>query len=68
VRRPKSVADVLNELRSIRRKGIVGEGGPYPVKSYTGVWLDRGQAEQQHVSGVRVDVGVVVIMTEERDW
>ena len=30
--------------------------------------VDRGQAEQQHVSGVRVDGGVVVIMTEERDW
>jgi hypothetical protein len=67
-RDPKTVADVLKELRGIRRKGIVGDGGPYPVKPYTGVWVDRGQAEQQHVSGVRIDGGVVVIMTEERDW
>lgn len=65
---PKSVSDVLKELRAVRRKGINGDGGPYPVKSYTGVWVDRGQAQQQHVSGVRVDGGIVVIMTEERDW
>lgn len=67
-REPKSIADVLKELTGTRQKGIVGDGGPYPVKSYTGVWVDRGQAEQQHLSGVRVDDGVVVIMTEERDW
>jgi hypothetical protein len=30
--------------------------------------VDRGQAEQQHLWGVRVDGGVVVIMTEERGW
>lgn len=43
--------------------------GPYTVKSYTGVWVDRGQAaEQQQVPGVRVDGGVAVTMTEERDW
>jgi hypothetical protein len=28
----------------------------------------RGQAEQQHVSGVRVDGDVAVSMTEESDW
>ena len=38
-----------------------------PVKSYTGVRMDRGQAERQHISGVRVD-GDVVVMTEEHDW
>lgn len=65
---PKSVSDVLKELRTIRRKGINGDGGPYPVQPHTSVWVDRGQAEQQHVSGVRVDGGIIVIMTEERDW
>lgn len=67
-RAPVTVAAVLKELRTIKRKGITGDGGPYPVKPHTGVWVDRGQAEQQHVSGVRVDGGVVVIVTGERDW
>lgn len=67
-REPQSVADVLKALRSIRRKGIDGDGGPYPVHAHTGVWVDRGQAQQQHISGVRVDGGIVIIMTEERDW
>jgi hypothetical protein len=65
---PKTVAEILKELRGIRKRGIVGDGGPYPVQPFTGVWVDRGQAEQQHLSGVRVDGGIVVIMTEERDW
>lgn len=52
---PKSVSDVLKELRAVRRKGFNGDGGPYPVQSHTGVWVDPGQAQQQHVSGVRVD-------------
>ena len=42
--------------------------GAVPVMSYTGVRVERGQAEQQHVAGVRVDGSVAVIMTEERDW
>jgi hypothetical protein len=36
--------------------------------SYTGVRVERGHAEQQHVPGVRVDGNAAVIMTEERDW
>ena len=36
--------------------------------SYTGVRDERGQAEQQHVDGVRVDGSVAVTMTQERDW
>ena len=36
--------------------------------SYTGVRVERGHAEQQHVAGVRVDGSAAVIMTEERDW
>lgn len=67
-REPQTVADVLKTLRTIKRKGIQGEGGPYEVQSHTGVWVDRGQANHQHVSGVRVDGGVVVIMTEPREW
>ncbi|HEX9088687.1 MAG TPA: hypothetical protein VF867_14310 [Arthrobacter sp.] len=68
-REPKTVADVLKELRSIRKKGIIGDGGPYEVKPFTGVWIaEYGDCSQQHLSGVRVDGGVVVIMTEERDW
>jgi hypothetical protein len=35
---------------------------------HTGVWADRGQGEQPHASGVRIDGGGAVIMTEERDW
>jgi hypothetical protein len=65
---PQTVADVLKTLRTIKRKGISGEGGPYEVKSHTGVWVDRGQAEHQQVSGVRVQGGVVIIMTEPREW
>ncbi|WP_159824417.1 hypothetical protein [Arthrobacter sp. 9AX] len=34
--------------------GIVGVGVGRTGQSYTGVQVDRGQAEQQHVSGVRV--------------
>jgi hypothetical protein len=67
-REPMTVASVLKELRTLRRKGISGDGGPYEVKPHTGVWVDKGQAEQQHLSGVRVDGGVVVIMTEPREW
>jgi hypothetical protein len=52
----------------VHRNGIVEVGEAVPVKSYTGVWVDRGQAEQQHVSGVRVDGRVAVTITEERDW
>jgi len=36
--------------------------------SYTGVRVERGHAEQEHVAGVRDDGGAAVIMTEERDW
>ncbi|WP_427006750.1 hypothetical protein [Pseudarthrobacter sp. H2] len=40
-----------------------------PVKPYPGVRIaDYGQGSQQNLSGVRVDGGIVVIMTEERDW
>lgn len=67
-REPRTVADVLKDLRTIKRKGINGEGGPYEVKSHTGVWVDRGQATHQHLCGVRVQGGVVVIMTEPREW
>jgi hypothetical protein len=35
---------------------------------HAGVWADRGQGKQPHPSGVRIDGGVVVMMTEERDW
>lgn len=67
-REPQTVDDVLKTLRTIKRKGIQGEGGPYEVKPHTGVWVDRGQAEHQHLSGVRVQGGIVIIMTESRDW
>jgi hypothetical protein len=68
-REPKTVADILKQLRDIRKTGIRGDGGPYPVKPHTGVWVaDYDECSQQHLSGVRVDGGVVVIMTEERDW
>jgi hypothetical protein len=46
----------------------LGWGRAVPVTSYTGVWWTAAKAEQQHVSGVRVDGGVAVIITEERDW
>ncbi|QOD05964.1 hypothetical protein [Pseudarthrobacter sp. BIM B-2242] len=65
---PQTVADVVKSLRTIKRKGINGEGGPYEVQTHTGVWVDRGQAEHQHLSGVRVDGGIVIIMTEPREW
>jgi hypothetical protein len=68
-REPKTVAEVLKELREVRKKGIIGDGGPYEVKPFTGVWVaEYGECSQQHLSGVRVDGGVVVVMTEERDW
>jgi hypothetical protein len=68
-REPKTVAEVLKELRGIRKRGIRGDGGPYPVKPYTGVWVaDYDECSELHLCGVRVDGGVVVIMTEERDW
>jgi hypothetical protein len=68
-REPKTVAEIFKELRDIRKGGIRGEGGPYPVKPYTGVWVaEYNDCSQQHLSGMRVDGGVVVIMTEERDW
>lgn len=65
--KPQTVADVLKSLRAIKRNGINGDGGPYEVQSHTGVWVDRGQAEQQHLSGVRVEGGIVILMTESRD-
>mgnify|MGYP003429488610 FL=1 len=68
-REPKTVEDIVKQLRGIRKKGIIGDGGPYEVKPYTGVWIaDYDDCSQLHLSGVRVDGGVVVIMTEERDW
>jgi hypothetical protein len=68
-REPKTVSDILKQLRDIRKTGIRGDGGPYPVKPHTGVWVAAyDECSQQHLSGVRVDGGVVVIMTEERDW
>jgi hypothetical protein len=69
-RAPKTVADVLKELRRFRKSGITGyKGGDYPATDRTGVWVaEYGECSQQHVSGIRVDGGVVVIMTEERDW
>lgn len=68
-REPKTVEDIVKQLRGIRKKGIIGDGGPYPVEPFTGVWVsDYDECSQQHLSGVRVDGGVVVIMTEERDW
>ena len=65
---PQTVGDVLKTLRAFKRKGFPGDGGPYPVETRTGVWVDRGQAEGQHLSGVRVEGGIVVVMTEGRDW
>lgn len=69
-REPKTVADVLKDLRRFKKTGITGfKGGDYPATDRTGVWVaDYGETSEQHVSGVRVDGGVVVIMTEERDW
>lgn len=69
-REPKTVDDVLKNLRRFRKNGITGyKGGDYPATDRTGVWVaDYGECSEQHVSGVRVDGGVVVIMTEERDW
>ena len=69
-REPKTVADVLKDLRRFRKNGISGyKGGDYPATDRTGVWVaEYGECSQQHVCGVRVDGGVVVIMTEERDW
>ncbi|GAA4033461.1 hypothetical protein GCM10023063_16400 [Arthrobacter methylotrophus] len=69
-REPRTVADLLKDLRRFRRNGITGyKGGDYPVTDNTGVWVaEYGENSHQHVSGVRVDGGVVVIMTEERDW
>lgn len=65
--KPQTVADVLKALRTIKRKGFGWDGGPYPVESHTGVWVDRGQAEGQHLCGVKVEGGIVIIMTESRD-
>lgn len=65
---PQTVADVVKSLRTIKRKGINGDGGPYEVQTHTSVWMDRGQAEGQKLSGVRVDGGIVIIMTEPREW
>ncbi len=69
-REPQTVADVLKDLRRFGKSGITGyKGGDYPVTDRTGVWVaEYGESSQQHVSGVRVDGGIVVIMTEERDW
>jgi hypothetical protein len=70
-REPRTVADLLKDLRRFRKNGIIGyKGGDYPVTDRTGIWVaDYGETSQQHVSGVRVDGGVVVIITtEERDW
>ena len=37
-REPKTVADVLKDLRSFRKSGITGyKGGDYPVTDRTGV-------------------------------
>jgi hypothetical protein len=53
----------------VHSNGIVGEG-----EGRTGQVLHRcldgptAEAEQQNVSGVRVDGGAAVIMTEESDW
>jgi hypothetical protein len=65
---PMTVADVVKKLRTIFRKGIPGEGGPYEVRTFTGVWVDRGQAEGQHLTAVRTEDGIVILMTESRDW
>lgn len=45
----------------------LGGGRAVPVKSHTGVWMDRGPAKEQNISGVRVGGGLAVIMTEESD-
>jgi hypothetical protein len=68
--RAETVGEVLKELRRFRKHGIAGrKGGGHPATDRTGVWVaDFGQTREQHVSGVRVDGGIVVIMTEERDW
>lgn len=69
-REPKTVADILRDLRRFRKNGISGyKGGDYPATDHTGVWVaEYGETSEQHVCGIRVDGGVVVIMTEERDW
>ncbi|ACL42303.1 hypothetical protein Achl_4352 (plasmid) [Pseudarthrobacter chlorophenolicus A6] len=69
-REPKTVADVLKDLRRFRKNGITGyKGGDYPVTDSTGLWVAYyGESSHQHVAGIRVDGGVVVIATEERDW
>lgn len=69
-RAPRTVADILGELRRFRKTGFPGcKGGDYPANDRTGIWVsDFDEASEQHVSGVRVDGGIVVIMTEERDW
>lgn len=65
---PRTVGVVLKKLRSILRKGIDGEGGPYKIDTFTGVWVDRGQAEGQHLCALRVEGDSVVLMTEPREW
>jgi hypothetical protein len=34
-REPRTVTDGLKDLRTVHRKGIISEAGPYPVKSWT---------------------------------
>lgn len=69
-REPKTVGEVLEDLRRFRKYGITGrEGGGYPVTDATALWVAYyAEESQQRVSGVRVDGGIVIIMTESRDW
>lgn len=50
------------------RGGIVGAGGPYTVKSYTGVQVDRGRPHSSTSPVSELTVEAPSGITEERDW
>ena len=52
----------------VHSNGIVGVGEGRTGHVLHRCLVDRGLAGQQHVSGVRVDGRVAVIITEEGDW
>lgn len=67
-RRARLVLDLDSSPSGQPRAGIVGEGGPYTVKAYTGVRVDRGRPRSSTSPVSELTVEAPSGITEERDW
>ena len=62
-----TIVAVLSTVRAASSKVSLPRG-PYPVMSYTGVWVDRGQAKERSSRRCPRRRRCRRHMTEERDW